>query len=150
MPQFSITFGNSLYEVVRVFHLITIGRAPTNDIVLPDLHVSRYHAALVKASETGKSYFIRDLSSRQGTRVNGANVCQQLVNEGDRIEIGAYVLKYSEEPVIREGLIEVVPWAEEDTGEKSTLLETDQERIKKLQFTGRRREVIEERNLSMK
>lgn len=144
MPQFSITYGNSLYEVVRVFHLITIGRAPTNDIVLPDLHVSRYHAALVRASETGKSYFIRDLSSRQGTRVNGANVCQQLVNEGDRIEIGPYLLKYSEEPVIRAGLIEVVPWAEEDTGEKSTLLESDQERIKKLQFTGRRREVIEE------
>ena len=46
-----------------------IGRTPENDLVLPDLDVSRHHAELRK-SPAG-SYEIVDLGSHNGTFVNG-------------------------------------------------------------------------------
>src|SRR5208282_4788327 len=51
---------------------LRIGRVPDNDLVLSDLNVSRHHAELRK-SPTG-SYEIVDLSSHNGTFVNGQRV----------------------------------------------------------------------------
>jgi len=63
-----------------------IGRIPDNDLVLPDLDVSRHHAELRK-SPTG-SYEIVDLGSHNGTYVNGQRVTSKLLTEADLVSIG--------------------------------------------------------------
>jgi ABC-type multidrug transport system ATPase subunit len=63
-----------------------IGRIPDNDLVLPDLDVSRHHAEL-RRSRTG-SYEIVDLGSHNGTYVNGQQISSQMLTEHDIVSIG--------------------------------------------------------------
>jgi len=72
-----------------------IGRASSNDIVLPDdRYVSGTHAEL-RLTENGK-VSIRDLGSRNGTYLLGEPVeGQATVNPGDIIRIGRTFLKVS-------------------------------------------------------
>jgi ABC transport system ATP-binding/permease protein len=65
---------------------LRIGRTPDNDLVLPDLDVSRHHAELRKSS-TG-TYEIVDLGSHNGTFVNGRRVSSAVIGEADIISIG--------------------------------------------------------------
>jgi ABC transport system ATP-binding/permease protein len=66
--------------------VLRIGRATDNDIVVSDLSVSRYHAELRRSSRGG--YEIADLSSHNGTFVNGQRVTSSPVTEADIIGIG--------------------------------------------------------------
>jgi len=63
-----------------------IGRGPDNDIVVPDLGVSKQHAEL-RRTPAGR-YSIIDLGSHRGTFVNGIRVSRQELNEGDIVAIG--------------------------------------------------------------
>jgi ABC transport system ATP-binding/permease protein len=65
---------------------LRIGRVPDNDIVLPDLDVSRHHAELRK-SPAG-TYEIVDLGSHNGTFVNGRRVSSAVISEDDIVSIG--------------------------------------------------------------
>jgi sigma-B regulation protein RsbU (phosphoserine phosphatase) len=63
----------------------TIGRSSTNDLVLGTAHISRSQAeVLVKEGE----YYLRDLSSKHGTFVNGIRIEQAVLRHGDRIRLG--------------------------------------------------------------
>jgi hypothetical protein len=73
---------------------LTIGRRPYNDLMLDDLTVSGEHAVIHLSDGT---CVIRDLKSRNGTRINGEVVTQRTLAEGDRIEIGIYNLRYIRE-----------------------------------------------------
>lgn len=64
---------------------ISIGRLPTNQVHLPEQGVSRQHCAL---ETTGGRVILRDLESRNGTRVNGLPVIQRVLEDGDVIEVG--------------------------------------------------------------
>jgi sigma-B regulation protein RsbU (phosphoserine phosphatase) len=67
---------------------ILIGRSPDNDIKMKDEYVSRRH---LKVSERGGKYFLQDLSSSNGTFVNGLLVApgQEVeVKEGAPITVG--------------------------------------------------------------
>lgn len=77
----------------RVVGVFGVGRAPDNDIVLSDDYlVSRHHAQLVQ----GPSGFeLVDLSSSNGTFVNGSRVQRALLSEGDVITIGRRVLTFA-------------------------------------------------------
>jgi len=66
---------------------LRIGRVPDNDLVLPDLDVSRHHAELRK-SPNG-TYEIVDLGSHHGTYVNGRRVSSAVIGEADIISIGS-------------------------------------------------------------
>ena len=48
--------------------ILMIGRAPSNQIVIDHPTVSQQHALLLR---TGASYSLKDLSSTEGTQVNG-------------------------------------------------------------------------------
>ncbi len=51
--------------------LVTLGRSSTCDVHLPDASVSRRHAEIVRREDR---LLVRDLGSRNGTRVDGAEV----------------------------------------------------------------------------
>ena len=69
---------------------ITIGRKEGNTIRLTERNVSRRHAKLTKQNG---AIFIEDLASYNGIKVNGNKVGGRVaVTEGDRIQIGDYVL----------------------------------------------------------
>ena len=70
---------------------LRIGRVPDNDLVLPDLDVSRHHAELRK-SPAG-TYEIVDLGSYNGTFVNGRQVSSAVLSESDIVSIGRSTLR---------------------------------------------------------
>ncbi len=77
-----------------------IGRTPDNDLVLSDdLNVSRNHAELRK-SPTG-SYEIVDLSSHNGTFVNGQQVTAQMLTERDIVSIGSSTFRLKDGELIQ-------------------------------------------------
>ncbi len=53
-------------------HLITVGRTSKNDVTIPDISVSRFHAYLKRGSD-GR-YQMLDAGSSNGTTVNGLTV----------------------------------------------------------------------------
>ncbi|HEX2980211.1 MAG TPA: FHA domain-containing protein [Anaerolineaceae bacterium] len=79
-----------------VFHIkqfpAQIGRDLDSQIRLEkDLAVSRKHALIYPAQG---GLWIRDLASRYGTRVNGIAVTEQILQQGDQIEVGETTLVY--------------------------------------------------------
>jgi ABC-type multidrug transport system ATPase subunit len=67
---------------------LIIGRDPQCDVVLPSRDVSRCHAEI--RGENG-TYSVRDLSSTNGTFVNGAEVRgRTALREGCRLRVGPY------------------------------------------------------------
>lgn len=73
-------------RVVDVLTPATIGRRSDSDVIIDDPDVSRRHARL--EAENGV-VFIGDLSSSNGTFLNGERVRQSIeVRTGDRIDVG--------------------------------------------------------------
>jgi Nif-specific regulatory protein len=76
---------------------VNLGRNHDNTIVLYNEHVSRFHATIF---HDGGRWLIRDLNTRNGTRVNGALINGEAVLEGDReITIGDVRLRFQIEPL---------------------------------------------------
>jgi len=71
--------------------LLRIGRSSTCEIHLADASVSRRHAEIARRDER---FFIQDLGSRNGTRVNGQEVRAPVeIRPGDSIEVGDLTLR---------------------------------------------------------
>ena len=66
-----------------------VGRAPSCDLMLPDASVSRSHAQFVV--QNGQCT-LRDLSSRNGSFVNGAQVDTAPLKDGDRVLLGTFAV----------------------------------------------------------
>ncbi len=71
---------------------ILIGRLNT-DLVLRDSDVSRRHAIIEVFDAT--QVYLRDLNSTNGCRVNGDKVISARLQNGDELEIGRCVLRFS-------------------------------------------------------
>ena len=65
----------------------SIGRSPTNDVVLKAPKVSRQHAAI---NMYNNQYIIIDLKSSNGVYVNGSKVDEAVLNSGDEVSVGGY------------------------------------------------------------
>jgi serine/threonine protein kinase len=65
---------------------VLVGRGSDCDLQLPQASVSRKHALLV-SGEDGR-WWVHDLGSRMGTRVNGAKVAKSRVRDGDEVALG--------------------------------------------------------------
>lgn len=92
MPILHITKDSILLQEFEIqAERITIGREPENDIRLGDLTVSRQHGQLIR--QANDRYFIEDLQSRNGIRLNGNKITEPVaLTDGDHIKIGAYHL----------------------------------------------------------
>lgn len=76
----------------------TIGRAPTNQIAIPDGSVSSVHARILRSAE---GFVLEDLQSRNGTFVNGEKVeGKRQLTDGDLIRLGKIIMTFN---VAREG-----------------------------------------------
>jgi len=73
-------------RTVRAPVPITIGRAPSATLVVPDAQVSRLHARI---DLTDGVLSVRDLDSRNGTLVNARPIERPVaLHDGDEIDVG--------------------------------------------------------------
>jgi transcriptional regulator of acetoin/glycerol metabolism len=71
---------------------VIVGREPdASDLCLPSHTVSREHA---RFSRHNRTWLVTDLSSRNGTFVNGRRVASSQLSEGDQIRIGDAIFKF--------------------------------------------------------
>lgn len=73
---------------------IRIGRAPKNDVVLPDRSVSRRHA-VVRPLPDG-TWEVEDLGSKSGTWIDGIRVTRQRVTDNSVVRFGGTALPMTE------------------------------------------------------
>ena len=95
MPKMIVSIdGVVIKEVQLTKDRTSLGRRPYNDIVIDNLAVSGEHAVL---QMSGTEVHVEDLSSTNGTYVNGKAVKKQLLQNSDTVEIGKYKIKYVDE-----------------------------------------------------
>jgi hypothetical protein len=73
--------------------LLTVGRGLNNDVILEDTRVSRHHAQLRYRS---RRFWVTDLSSTNGTYVNGEPVEERALRDGDVISLGGLEVAFKE------------------------------------------------------
>jgi pSer/pThr/pTyr-binding forkhead associated (FHA) protein len=85
--------------------IVRLGRASENDITLNDSKVSRNHAEL---EWNGTGFTLRDLSSANGTFVNGQRLVNttRLLHDGDEILLSKLLLSYE---IVRSETAEPAP-----------------------------------------
>lgn len=87
-----VIHGESLGLCVEVAdQAVTVGRAPSCEMLIDHRSVSRMHCTVW--GEAGQ-FFVRDLGSTNRTLVNGQVVDQGALKDGDTIAIGEIVLKF--------------------------------------------------------
>jgi pSer/pThr/pTyr-binding forkhead associated (FHA) protein len=92
MPQAWLTIrlpqaGQQIYRIEKP--IINIGRQLSNDIIVEDKRVSRYHAQ-IKYQADGQ-FAIFDLGSTNGITINNTpHMRQHVLRNGDRFTIGSY------------------------------------------------------------
>jgi hypothetical protein len=72
---------------------VVAGRSPDCGVTLDDPTVSRQHAAFVRR---GGDWWVVDLDSTNGTRVNGDGTAERRLHRGDRVQLGDAVLELME------------------------------------------------------
>lgn len=78
-------------QVPLVRPVTTLGRAPDRAVALVDAEASREHATIARR---GDSFVLTDSGSTNGTMVNDVLVDEHVLNDGDRIQIGATLMSF--------------------------------------------------------
>jgi diguanylate cyclase (GGDEF)-like protein len=90
-PHLMVMTGSQSGQIVEVGQIgMLLGRGPEADVQLEDESVSRQHARLEPAPDGGLLLF--DLSSKNGTRVNGERVSAASLRDGDRVQLGPHLM----------------------------------------------------------
>ena len=69
---------------------VVIGRGRGADIVIAEPTMSRAHAAI---GFDGERFFVQDLGSTNGTRVNGAADQKATLKDGDEVQLGKLLVR---------------------------------------------------------
>jgi uncharacterized RDD family membrane protein YckC len=85
--------------------LVSIGRDPSNDVVLPDAMVSRRHAVI---EYRGSQYFLRDCNSSNGSLINGDRISERGLRDGDLVAIGTARLLFRDDVVTEDAAGKVI------------------------------------------
>ncbi len=91
----SDTLKQAIYPLIkerdsyRAPNIFTIGRVNGNDIIIPDIAISKRHAIIERKDST---YFIRDCNSTNATMINGGRIENkaQPIQDGDVISFARY------------------------------------------------------------
>ena len=81
---------------------LSIGRDPTNDVVIPDALVSRRHARIVF---DGQQYLFHDCESSNGSLLNGDRISERRLSDGDVLWLGASRLLFRAPETATEGAL---------------------------------------------
>ena len=81
---------------------LSIGRDPTNDVVIPDALVSRRHARIVF---DGVQYLFHDCESSNGSLLNGDRISERRLSDGDVLWLGASRLLFRAPESATEGAL---------------------------------------------
>jgi two-component system, cell cycle response regulator len=76
---------------------VILGRALNADVRLNDFKVSRQHATITTINDAEKGevkYLLTDLDSKNGTFINGEKISREWLQNGDKIGIGAQLLRF--------------------------------------------------------
>lgn len=76
---------------------VILGRALEADVRVNDPKISRKHASIntIYSSDNGDAtYILTDLSSRNGTFLNGQKITSEALQPGDKITIGEHILRF--------------------------------------------------------
>jgi uncharacterized RDD family membrane protein YckC len=92
-------------EMVLPRTLFSIGRDPSNDVVLADAMVSRRHAVV---ELRGDHYVLRDCNSSNGSLVNGDKVSERDLHDGDLVAIGCARLLFRDDVESLDGVGKIV------------------------------------------
>jgi diguanylate cyclase (GGDEF)-like protein len=86
--------GQNVGEMYKVSaEQITLGRGGGADVRLVDEGISRFHCRIVVEDD---NVFVEDLTSRNGTFLNGERITRRKLEDGDKIQLGrTTVLKFS-------------------------------------------------------
>ncbi len=96
MPRLIISLdGDFVREVTLARDRTTLGRRPSNDIVIDNLAVSGEHAAVCR---TPGGWTVEDLASTNGTYLNGRAIRREPLQHQDAIDIGRYQLRFLDDP----------------------------------------------------
>src|SRR4051812_43419533 len=89
-PYLQVTSNGSSSQQPLTTDALSIGRQIGNMLVIDDNEASRFHCVVEKVAA---GYRVRDLGSRNGTRVNGEIIKVALLNDGDVIQVGKVEMK---------------------------------------------------------
>lgn len=81
---FTLEDGTEI-EIELDAEVITVGRHTDSIVVLPSSSVSSHHATI---RQRGDSYYVQDLGTTNGTRLNGVEVEEARLEDGDQLMFG--------------------------------------------------------------
>ena len=104
-PCLTVLTGGAAGQMFRIKVTAVIGRVPTADVRLEDDGISRSHA---RVRSEGEKAWIEDLSSRNGTYVNGTRITSATeLQDGDKIQVGrSTVLRFALQDALDESFHE--------------------------------------------
>src|SRR2546423_6586916 len=76
--------------VIGLQSTVSVGADTTNQVVLEDRYVSRFHCRLLPH---GGRWLLKDLASTNGTFLDGARIAEADVDDGARIRVGSAELR---------------------------------------------------------
>jgi type II secretory pathway predicted ATPase ExeA len=108
--------GSIIQELSMDKSRLLVGRSEHNDIAISSRFISRHHALLVLH---GKTTFLMDLNSTNGTFVNSKRVSNHVLLHDDVITVGHHRIKFSDPFATTRGILEGEDFA--DTAIMKTL-----------------------------
>ena len=85
-----ISRGGKVLSRVTLGQRTILGRSEHNDLCLPSPYLSRHHAVIVGTPE---GYYVVDLNSINGVRVNGNAVARAILCDQDILSVGPFRMK---------------------------------------------------------
>lgn len=86
MPRIVFTLEDGVEIQIELdADVITVGRHPESIVVLPSGSVSSHHATIKRR---GGDFYVQDLGTTNGTKLNGVEVEEAKLDDGDKITFG--------------------------------------------------------------
>ena len=98
MPSLLVIRGPNIGMRYELGDRTRVGRAPDNEIQVPDGSISRVHAEILK---NRLAFTVHDRESTNGVVVNGVGVREKLLARGDEIQVGNTLFLFNAEINIR-------------------------------------------------
>lgn len=94
VPTLTMLYGKQEGLVFKLdSDLVQLGRSPKCGVMLNDMTVSRVHAEIAKING---EWVITDCDSFNGVWVNNQAVKQAVLHNGDLLQVGCFVIRFSE------------------------------------------------------